>query len=340
MREFRIDSRMLLIIAVIGVLGGLTVGLFLAWVVWPVQVTNVDVTDLKSSSQDEYIVLTASSYVVDQDLDKAQARLALLKNSKINDRVASLARALAADSKPEAAYVAVLAIALGSRDDGLASIAATPTPTVTPTVVTLTPTTTQTPTLPAPTDTPAATQTLRPSPTHTLTPRPRATVTSTATPKPAAIGPTQWLPAYPSEWPGGASYQPANVAPGQKYWHLSKALYCDDRDTRNNCTDLPGGSTGTNIYVMLIGAGGWRESAPLKVIKDDGTLATVDDIGPEKPAEDMCNCNYSYLANHWPLQVGGAYPSDTVRGLGLYSVRMKLPQAHTKYFLTFQLVTR
>ena len=46
--------------------------------------------------------------------------------------------------------VAALAIALGSRDSGLASIAATPTPTVTPTVPTLTPTPTQTPTLPAP----------------------------------------------------------------------------------------------------------------------------------------------------------------------------------------------
>lgn len=341
MRDFPIESRNLLIIAVVALVGGLTVGLFLAWVVWPVQVTNVDIIDLKSFSQDDYIVLTASTYAYDQDLDKARARLALLKSTKINDRVSNLARSLAADHRPEAGFVAALAIALGSRDSSLASIAATPTPTATPTVPTLTPTSTQTPTTqpsPTHTDTPTPRATL----TRTSTPRPRATATATPTPapKPAAIGPTQWIPTYPSEWPGGAGYQPANVAPGQKFWHLAKALYCDDRDERNNCTDLPGGSTGTNIYVMLIGEGGERGSAPLKVTKDDGTLATVDDIGPEKPAGDMCNCNYSYLANHWPLQVGGAYASDTIRGLGLYSVRMKLPQAHTKYFLTFQLVTK
>ncbi|MGE5263340.1 MAG: hypothetical protein ACM3S0_08160, partial [Acidobacteriota bacterium] len=80
MRDFPIESRNLVIIAVVALVGGLTVGLFLAWVVWPVQVTNVDVPDLKSSSQDDYIVLTASAFVYDQDLDRARARLALLKN--------------------------------------------------------------------------------------------------------------------------------------------------------------------------------------------------------------------------------------------------------------------
>ena len=117
MRDFPIESRNLLIIAVVALVGGLTVGLFLAWVVWPVQVTNVDVPDLKSSSQDDYIVLTASAFVYDQDLDRARARLALLKNTKINDRVSNLARVLAASGKPEAGYVAALAIAPGASLD-------------------------------------------------------------------------------------------------------------------------------------------------------------------------------------------------------------------------------
>ncbi len=329
MIETRVGPLAIIFAIVGGLIVGLVLGLLIGWLVWPVQATNVDVPDLNNAAQDDYIVLTASAFAYDQDLVRAEERLALIKDAHINERVAILAKTLAAQNRQEAGYVAMLALALGAEDDMLARLAATATPTPS-----LTPTPTQTRTVtPTATPTVAATATLTATRTRTAVPK------ATATPKPAPVAGTEWIPGFPGEWPPGAKFTPANAAPGQKYWHLTKALYCDDRDQRNDCPNLPGGDVGTNVYVMLSPEGGGRAGAALLVDKGNGNYATVDDIGPEKPANDMCNCNYSFMANGWPISVAGA-PSDTVSGLALYSVRMKLPQAHTKYFLWFQTVTR
>ncbi len=322
----------ILIAAAGGLIAGLVVGLAVGWIVWPLKVTDIDVGDLKSSAQEDYIVMTASAFAFDQDLDRAETRLDLLRDTNILRRLSLLAKQLVEKNPQQATYVASLAVALGSQDDMLYQLAATATPTAKPTA--------------PPTSTRAATETSAPTVPATAAAgsrtatRPRPT--ATATPKPIVVASapsTNWIPGFPSEWPPGANFSAATVSPGQKYWHLTKALYCDDRDERNDCPNLPGGSVGTNIYVMLLGEGGGRTSAPLAVTKYDGSAATTDDLGPEKPAEDMCGCNYSFLATSWPIRVG-SYPSDTVSGLGLYSVRMRLPQAHTKYFLWFQLMTR
>ena len=332
MPELSLGSRVLIIVILIGLLCGLGFGLYVAWVMWPVQVTDVDIPDLKASSQEEYIILTASTFAYDQDLAKAQSRLDLLKDAKINSRIAALAQSLASDNKPEAAYVAALAVALGNQDNAIALIATTATPTITLTP-TATPTRlpTQTPTL-----TPTLTRTPTLTPTVTLTPRPRATATKrppTAVPIAAPV----WIPSSLSAWPpGGIKYEPVNlasIAPGQKFWHLARAMFCDLNDKHDYCQDLPGGGYQEGIWVSLIGSGGWRENAPLLVTKGDGSLATVNDIGPQKSADDMCNCNYAFFANGWPIQVGGA-PSDKISGLSL-------PQNyHVRYFITFQLLTR
>ena len=327
----QLGSRLLIVLAVLGLIGGLMIGLWAGWIAWPVQVSNVDVSDLKSSSQDEYVVLIASDYAFDQNLGRAQQRLALLHDSKISVRMAGLAKEYASQDKPYAAGLAALAVALGSTDNDLVLIATTATPTITNTPL---PTRTPLPSLtPIATSTIAATATL--TPTHTPTRRPRAT----ATPAPAPVAGTVWSPAFPAEWPGSAKYAPASVAPGQKYWHLVKALYCDQEDTRNNCPNLPGGGKGTSIYVMLTSASGARASSPLIVTKADGSRAGVDDMGPEKSATDMCDCNYAWEADGSTFQVDGA-PSDKVSGLALYSVAYKRDRFHVRYFLTFQLVTR
>ncbi len=315
-----------------GLFVGLIVGLAVGWIVWPLKVTDIDVGDLKASAQDDYIVLTASAYAYDQDLDRAESRLDLLKDPNITRRLSLQAKLLASKNPLAATQIASLAVALGAQDEVLYQLAATATPTAKPT--------------PPPTATRAATDTPPPTTAPTTsgaarTPtRPRPTATATTKPVVISSAPgTNWIPSFPGEWPPGTNFQPANVAPGQKYWHLKEALYCDDRDTRNDCPNRPGGDIGTSIYVMLSGEGGGRASAPLIVTKNDGSTAGVDDLGPEKSPDDGCNCNYSFLATNWPIKVGGN-PSDTVSGLGLYSVRMKLPQAHTRYFLWFQLTTR
>ncbi len=329
MTELHLGSRALIAVIVLGLIGGLALGLWMGWIVWPVQIANVDATDLKPSAQEDLIVLVANSYAYDHNLPRARERLAQLKDSKINDRVAAMAKKYNADKDPNAVSLAALAVALGSTNQEIALIATTPTPTAT---LMPTPTETATPTL-APTTTPTITPTATIIPSRTATPRPRATATATQ-PKPAAIAPTNWMPGFPSGWPGNAKYEPVSVAPGQKYWHLAKAVYCDTNDEHDYCRDLPGGPLGTDTYIMLIGVGGWRESAPISVVGDGKTLALE-----EKSATDMCNCNYSFQSNGFTIQILGT-PSDKISGLALYSVKAQLSNFHVRYFLTFQSVTK
>ena len=331
MTQLQLRSRLLIVVIAVGLVGGLIIGLWAGWIASPVQVANVDITDLNPSSQNDYIVLTATDYAFDQDLARAQQRLAQLHDSNISTRVAALAKQYAAQGKPAAVQLAALAVALGSTDTSIALIATTATPTITDTP---TPTDTATPTL-TPTAAPTITPTATLIPTVTPTRRPRAT----PTPTPAPIPGTVWLPVYPVGWPSSAKFVPASAAPGQSFWHLTKALYCDQDDTRNNCPNLPGGGKGTSIYVSLLSASGARTSAPLIVIKTDGSRAGVNDIGPEKSASDMCNCNYAWEADGSTISVDGA-PSDKISGLALYSVAYKRDRFHVRYFLTFQMFTR
>jgi hypothetical protein len=316
--EVQLGSRLLIILAFVGLIGGLMIGLWAGWIAWPVQVSNVDVSDLNPSSQDEYVVLVASDYAFDQNLDRARQRLALLHDSAISVRVATLAKQDAAQDEPYAAALAALAVALGSTDNDIALIATTATPTITNTPL---PTRTLLPSItPIATSTIAATATL--TPTHTPTRRPRAT----ATPVPSPVADTVMSPGL-SEWPSGAKFVPASVAPGQKYWHLVNALYCDLRETRFDCANLPGGDDGIGIYIILAG-----NKAPMVV---DGKPVDLED----KSADPQCHCNYEVFPDGKSIQVGN-YPSDKVSGLTLSSVKTTVPQTHVRYFLTFQLVTR
>ncbi len=315
-----------------GLVAGVIIGLAVGWIVWPLKATDLDVGDLKGSAQEDYIVMTASAYAYDQDLARAEARLDLLKDANLIRRLSLLAKLLSPKNPKQASYVASLAVALGAQDDVLYQLAATATPAAKPTA--------------PPTPTRAAPETLAATVAPTVgagtrTPtRPRPTATVTPKPVVVASAPgTNWMPSFPSEWPGGANFTAAAVSPGQKYWHLTQALYCDLDDERNGCNNRPGGGGGTATYVMLSSEGGGRTSAPLLVTRTNGSVATVDDLGEEKRPDDMCNCNYSFLSSDWFIKVGG-YPSDAINGLGLYSVRLKLRQAHTRYFLWFQLMTR
>jgi hypothetical protein len=314
------DPRLLIVIVIaVCLIGGLGIGLFVGWMVWPVDITNVDLFDLKPAAQEDYIVLTAETFAADRNLTAAKERLAKLRDPNIQERIGDLAKKYDAENRPEGIELAMLAVALGSQDTQVALIAATPTPTPT---LTATPTQTPTPTetlAPSPTLTP----TIAATRTRTPTPRPRATATAV----PAPIASTEWNPPFPAEWPSGVHYEPASVAPGQKYWHLVKALYCDIRDTRFNCPNLPGGSDGVGVYVILAGG-----KSHLVI---NGSPANLED----KSSDAQCQCTYQLFPDGQPIQVGG-FPSDKIGGLALSSVKTGIPQTHVRYFLTFQLVTR
>ena len=312
-------------IVTMGLIAGLGFGIWLGLAFWPLQASNVDVIDLKPEAQEELIVLTANTYAVDGDLDRAKERLAQIKDPRIQDRIAIFARNYAILQDPSAPHLAQLAEALGVTSSELAAIARTATPTRT---LTRTPTLTATPTL-IPSITPSFTPSPTITPTRTATRRPTATRTA------APVG-TTWIPGYPEGWPGGVKNEPVNVAPGQKYWRIVKAVYCDSNDEHDYCQNLPGGPLGTDTYVSLIGAGGERASAPLSIVNaSDGKVLDM----AEKSASDMCNCNYSWQSNGFTVQVVGA-PSDKISGMALFSVKARLSNWHVRYFITYQLLTR
>jgi hypothetical protein len=174
--------------------------------------------------------------------------------------------------------------------------------------------------------------------TPTSAPIRRATARPTATQTPAPVAaaiPPQWLPGFPTGWPGAVKYEPAEVAPGQKYWRIAWAVYCDTNDEHDYCQDLPGGPLGTDTYIKLMGEGGGRETAAIHVVDSNGATYQMQ----EKSATDSCNCNYSFPSNGFTVEVAGA-PSDKISGMALYSVKARLSNFHARYFITFQLATR
>jgi hypothetical protein len=282
------------------------------------------VATIEPQAQDELIVFIANTYFLDQDLYRAQTRLDQLDDPDITERIATLATAYAAKHDPAAARLALLAEDLGANDPEMELLARPATPTLRATATVMSSATPSATTTAGrtPTGAPARSATPRTTPTPTLVPV-------------AAVPPPQWIPAFPTGWPGGIKYEPANVTPGQKYWRMIKAVYCDSNDEHDYCQDLPGGPLGTDTYVKLIGENGERASAPIQVVDSNGTVYEME----EKSPTDSCNCNYGFLSSGFTFKVLGA-PSDTITGLALYSVKAKLSRFHVRYFVTFQLAPR
>lgn len=98
---------------------------------------------------------------------------------------------------------------------------------------------------------------------------------------------------------------------------------------------MPGGGTGTNIYVMTGGA-------PIDVIGPGGVNLGNNPsvIGDLKKPGDMCLCTYSFMSSDYRISVAGA-PSDAMGGFCLCSHNFGWgSRAHVRYFLYFEYVTR
>jgi hypothetical protein len=192
-------SRTGLIVSVLVILGltaGVALGLVLGWVVWPVEFVDTSIADLAPEYKEEYVLLVASAYVTDGDLEKAQARLALLEVPNVNGWVSAQIDSYIAAGRDEADIqaLAALAHALGVTSPQMLTYLATDTPVPTDTPLptptplpTDTPTATPVPPTETPTETPTALPTETPAPTETAvpptnTPKPEPT----NTPKPAA----------------------------------------------------------------------------------------------------------------------------------------------------------
>ena len=141
--------------ALLGVLVGLGVALYLTWVVWPVEYYDADPADLLPERKALWAELASEGYALTGELETAYDRLALLGVQHPGRFVAQVAEARVQEgaSVEHIRAMARLSEALGGITAQLLVYIATPAPTPTPTL--------------SPTPTTAATATARPTPTPT-----------------------------------------------------------------------------------------------------------------------------------------------------------------------------
>jgi hypothetical protein len=183
---------------------GLGLGLLFGWVVMPVKYVDTAIADLKTDYKEEYILLVASAYAYDQDLEKAQARLEMLEAPNINQWLGDMIDRYIDEEQDEEDIRALVALAygLGVQSPRMVAYQASPTPvptdtplpsptaapTDTPTITSVPPT--ETPTTIPPTDTSVPpTNTPEPQPTNTSAPSSPTPVPPTATPVPPTATP-------------------------------------------------------------------------------------------------------------------------------------------------------
>jgi hypothetical protein len=159
-----------------GLLAGLVVALYYAWIVSPVVYVDAGPARLSDGFKAEYIFLVSQSYALDEDWPRALARLEALGDAHLSETVAVQLEGYLRRGAPAETVrnLAIVAEKLGVRRPSVAIFAPTPaaltTATLTPDTAVV-PTLLPTPTLTRlPTETPAPTVT--PLPTLTLTPTP------------------------------------------------------------------------------------------------------------------------------------------------------------------------
>jgi hypothetical protein len=96
-------------------------GFAVGWWIWPVQYTNTAPNVLRQDSRDDYVVMVASAYEVERDLEQARARLKLLDPEEPATPVVELAERLVevGGSAEDIIYLARLAGALGAISPAL-----------------------------------------------------------------------------------------------------------------------------------------------------------------------------------------------------------------------------
>ena len=106
----------------VGVVVGLAIGCAIGWWLWPVQYTNTAPTVLRHDYRDDYVVMVATAYEVEEDLEQARERLRLLDSEEPAAPVVELAeRLIEADGSAEdIARLAHLAWGLGATTSTLA----------------------------------------------------------------------------------------------------------------------------------------------------------------------------------------------------------------------------
>jgi len=82
--------------AVIGATVGLALGFAIGWWLWPVEYTHTAPAVLRQDYRDDYVVMVATAYEVEGDLERARERLELLDSQEPAAPVVELAERLVA----------------------------------------------------------------------------------------------------------------------------------------------------------------------------------------------------------------------------------------------------
>ena len=102
--------------AAIGAVMGLALGFAAGWWLWPVQYTNTAPNVLRQDYHDDYVVMVATAYEVEGNLEQARERLKLLDPEEPAAPVIKLAERLleVSGSAEDVTHLARLAWALGA----------------------------------------------------------------------------------------------------------------------------------------------------------------------------------------------------------------------------------
>ncbi len=108
-----------LLMAVVGLAGGVALGLWYGWQVDPVEYTDTDIAHLHPAYKDDFVLMVAEAYALDGDLGIARARLAMLGLADPAAAVADRAERAIAQEMPSGYVRALvrLAVAMGARRD-------------------------------------------------------------------------------------------------------------------------------------------------------------------------------------------------------------------------------
>ncbi len=182
-----------------GLLLGIGLGILYSWMIAPAQPVDVSPQTLSANFKDEYRLQIALAYTANNDLARAQSRLALLQDPDLPRTLAAQAQRALANGRPadEVRALGLLAVAAEQLPADIPTAVplteyptSPPSPTIAPQPPTLTPSPGVTPTATAALTPTAAITTTEPlSGTATATPRPTRTPTPTNLP-PATLTPT------------------------------------------------------------------------------------------------------------------------------------------------------
>jgi hypothetical protein len=100
----------------VGLVAGLSLGLVVGWVVWPLEVSEADPSVLEDDYQYDYTVMIAGAYAVEGDLGAAERRLRSLGKESPPAWVAEITveHILRGGDETEIRHLARLAAALGA----------------------------------------------------------------------------------------------------------------------------------------------------------------------------------------------------------------------------------